>query len=36
MGELVAPMWMTSLAWVVGVIIASLNVWLLYQTAVNL
>jgi manganese transport protein len=36
MGELVAPVWMTSLAWVVGVIIASLNVWLLYQTAVNL
>jgi manganese transport protein len=36
MGVLVAPRWMTALAWVVGVVIASLNVWLLYQTAVNL
>ena len=36
MGALVAPLWMTSLAWVVGAIIAALNVWLLYQTAVNL
>ncbi len=36
MGVLVAPRWMTALAWVVGVIIATLNIWLLYQTFVNL
>jgi len=32
MGELVAPMWMRALAWPVAVIIAALNVWLLWQT----
>jgi manganese transport protein len=32
MGAFVAPVWMRSLAWVVAVIIAALNVWLLYQT----
>jgi manganese transport protein len=32
MGEFVAPLWMKALAWTVAVIIAALNVWLLYQT----
>ena len=32
MGELVAPRWVQVLAWIVAVIIAALNVWLLYQT----
>src|SRR3954466_9597708 len=32
MGELVAPRWMVALAWPVAVIIALLNVWLLWQT----
>jgi manganese transport protein len=32
MGEFVAPSWMQVLAWIVAVIIATLNVWLLYQT----
>ena len=32
MGDLVAPMWMRALAWPVAVIIAALNVWLLWQT----
>jgi manganese transport protein len=32
MGEFVAPRWMQALAWLVAVIIAALNVWLLYQT----
>jgi manganese transport protein len=32
MGPFVAPMWMRVLAWTVAVIIAALNVWLLYQT----
>jgi manganese transport protein len=32
MGVHVAPLWMRSLAWLVAVIIAALNVWLLYQT----
>jgi manganese transport protein len=32
MGAFVAPMWMRVLAWFVAVIIAALNVWLLYQT----
>jgi manganese transport protein len=32
MGELVAPMWMRVIAWPVAVIIAALNVWLLWQT----
>ncbi len=32
MGPFVAPAWMRSLAWVVAVIIAALNAWLLVQT----
>ena len=32
MGDLVAPRWMTALAWPVAVLIAGLNVWLLWQT----
>ncbi len=32
MGELVAPRWMIALAWPVAVLIAGLNVWLLWQT----
>ena len=32
MGAFVAPPWMRSLAWVVAVIIAALNAWLLVQT----
>jgi manganese transport protein len=32
MGPFVAPTWMQAAAWVVAVIIAALNVWLLYQT----
>jgi manganese transport protein len=32
MGPFVAPPWMKVLAWVVAVIIAALNGWLLYQT----
>jgi len=32
MGVFVAPIWMRALAWTVAVIIAALNVWLLYQT----
>ncbi len=32
MGALVAPRWIQVLAWTVAVIIAALNVWLLYQT----
>jgi manganese transport protein len=32
MGELVAPRWMLALAWPVAVVIAALNVWLLWQT----
>jgi manganese transport protein len=32
MGELVAPRWMQLVAWVVAVIIAALNVYLLYRT----
>ena len=32
MGPFVAPLWMQALAWLVAVIIAALNVWLLYQT----
>jgi len=31
MGAFVAPVWMRTLAWVVAVIIAALNVWMLYQ-----
>ena len=32
MGDLVAPRWMLVLAWPVAVVIAGLNVWLLWQT----
>ncbi len=32
MGPFVAPVWMRLLAWMVAIIIATLNVWLLYQT----
>jgi manganese transport protein len=32
MGPLVAPIWMRALAWPVAVVIAGLNVWLLWQT----
>jgi manganese transport protein len=32
MGRFVNPLWLKALAWVVAVIIALLNVWLLYQT----
>jgi manganese transport protein len=32
MGSLAAPRWMLALAWPVAVIIAALNVWLLWQT----
>ena len=32
MGAFVSPRWMQALAWTVAVIIAALNVWLLYQT----
>ena len=32
MGVFAAPRWMQALAWVVAIIIAALNVWLLYQT----
>ena len=32
MGDLVAPKWMLALAWPVAVVIAALNVWLLWQT----
>jgi len=32
MGPLVTPIWMRSLAWPVAVLIAGLNVWLLWQT----
>jgi manganese transport protein len=35
MGVFVAPVWVQALAWAVAVIIAALNVWLLYQTAVG-
>ena len=35
MGDLVAPRWMSALAWTVAVIIAALNAWLLYTTIVG-
>ena len=35
MGAFVAPAWIRALAWVVAVIIAALNAWLLYQTFVG-
>jgi manganese transport protein len=36
MGDFVSPGWLTALAWLVAIIIAVLNVWLLYQTFVAL
>ena len=36
MGTFVSPRWMTALAWFVGVVIALLNAWLLYQTIADL
>ena len=36
MGPFVNPLWIKVLAWTVAVVIAALNVWLLYQTIVNL
>ena len=36
MGAFVNPLWMKVLAWTVAVIIALLNVWLLYQTFASL
>jgi manganese transport protein len=36
MGQFATPLWMRSLAWFVGVIIALLNIWLLYQTFVGI
>jgi manganese transport protein len=35
MGQFASPVWVKALAWAVAVIIATLNVWLLYQTAVT-
>jgi len=35
MGVFVAPRWVQALAWTIAVIIAALNVWLLYQTAAD-
>ena len=32
MGEFASPGWVKVLAWIVAVVIAALNVWLLYQT----
>ncbi|MEV2352326.1 hypothetical protein ABNE95_11940, partial [Paenibacillus larvae] len=32
MGELAAPKWMSYLSWVVAIVIACLNIYLLYQT----
>jgi manganese transport protein len=36
MGEFVSPVWVRLLAWSVAIVIAALNVWLLYQTLANL
>ena len=36
MGRFVSPLWLRSLAWTVSLIIAGLNVWLLYQTVTTL
>ena len=32
MGELVSPRWVQVIAWIIAVIIAALNAYLLYQT----
>jgi manganese transport protein len=34
MGPFVAPRWLVAMSWVVAVVIAALNVWLLVQTAI--
>jgi manganese transport protein len=36
MGDFVNPLWVKVLAWSVAVVIAALNVWLLYQTVIAL
>jgi manganese transport protein len=36
MGPFVSPGWVKALAWTVAVVIAALNVWLLYQTFANM
>jgi manganese transport protein len=36
MGRFVSPLWMRSLAWIVSIIIAALNAWLLWQTFASL
>jgi manganese transport protein len=36
MGSFVAPGWMRVLAWITAIIIAALNIWLLYQTFAGL
>ena len=36
MGRFVSPLWMRALAWLVSLVIAVLNVWLLYQTFATL
>lgn len=36
MGEFVAPLWLKSIAWVVALVIAGLNLWLLIQTFAGL
>ncbi len=36
MGEFASPLWVKLLAWTIAVVIAALNAWLLYQTAVGL
>jgi manganese transport protein len=35
MGEFANPLWVKALAWPIAVIIAALNAYLLYQTAVG-
>jgi manganese transport protein len=36
MGRFASPLWLRSLAWMVSLVIAVLNVWLLYQTVMTL
>ncbi len=36
MGRFVSPMWVRMLAWFIAIVIAALNVWLLYQTFAGL
>lgn len=35
MGEFVNPLWMKILSWVIAIVIAALNLWLLWQTVVG-